>query len=43
MEKNKILIVEANYYTQISESLLIGAKKKLESNNYVQFYRSRTN
>ena len=29
MEKNKILIIEANYYSQISEALLIGAKKKI--------------
>ena len=34
MEKNKILIIEANYYSQISEALLIGAKKKLENNNF---------
>lgn len=34
MEKNKILIIEANYYSQISEVLLIGAKKKLENNNF---------
>jgi len=33
MAKNKILIIEANYYSQISESLLIGAKKILENIN----------
>jgi 6,7-dimethyl-8-ribityllumazine synthase len=34
MKKNKILIIEANYYSQISESLLSGAKKKLENDNF---------
>lgn len=32
--KKKILIVQANYYSKISESLLSGAKKQLENNEY---------
>ena len=32
--KKKILIVQANYYSKISESLLSGAKKQLENNKY---------